>query len=158
LLWGIVVSLAKGFSLDLAHVLLVGAFASVVIAIGSAPARAQNLIIYPSKGQSYEQQSKDEGECGQWAQQQTGYSPYSSGASQSSGRPALRGAAKGAAVGAIGGAIGGNAGKGAAIGAGVGAAVGLSRKNQAVRADEAQRSEYTRAFATCMSGRGYTVS
>ncbi|MGE0649279.1 MAG: glycine zipper family protein [Alphaproteobacteria bacterium] len=123
----------------------------------AAPAGASGLFIYPNKNQSQEQQHSDEGECSQWAQQQTGYSPYSS-SSYSFGRPALRGAARGAALGAIGGAIGGDAGKGAAIGAGVGGAAGLMRRGRAERAEAAHQDDFVRAFATCMNGRGYTVN
>jgi uncharacterized protein YcfJ len=84
----------------------------------------------------------------------------------------LRGAVGGAALGAVGGAIGGDAGKGAAIGAGVGALFGGFRRMREVEEQQqlqasyqAQqqsamaegRSNYDRAFAACMSGRGYTV-
>jgi len=83
-------------------------------------------------------------------------------------RGAVRGAAGSAAVGAVGGAIGGDAGKGAAIGAGVGAATGLIRQGrqnrqaaqaqqQAQTQDQAGRSNYDRAYAACMQGRGYQV-
>jgi len=129
-------------------------------------------IVYPANGQSNEQQAQDEGECRGWAQQQTGFNPNSGpayvGRSDTSGQ-VLRGAAGGAALGAIGGAIGGNAGKGAAIGAGVGGGAGLLRKGSQRRADDRaqqqanaqynqQLATYNRAFATCMRGRGYTVS
>jgi hypothetical protein len=33
------------------------------------------MVVYPAKGQSAEQQQKDEFECHQWAVQQTGYDP-----------------------------------------------------------------------------------
>ena len=42
---------------------------------GSSLAQGQAPIIYPSQGQSLEQQSKDEGECHSWSQQQTGFNP-----------------------------------------------------------------------------------
>ena len=85
----------------------------------------------------------------------------------------LRGAAGGAALGAIGGAIGGDAGKGAAIGAGAGALFGLMRRARWEEEEQQQQQSYmaqqqnalaqghaayNRAFATCMTGRGYTVS
>ena len=87
-------------------------------------------IVYPAKGQSPAQQSKDQGECGQWATQQTGVDPVQLAQEASSGEvyqrhhSALGGAARGALLGVIGGAIAGDAGKGAAIGAGVGAVAG----------------------------------
>jgi len=139
----------------------------------SGSAAAQAPIVYPSKGQSMQQQSKDEGECRAWAQQQTGFNP-SAGVPQVQGQTGpqgevVRGAARGAAIGAVGGAIGGDAGKGAAIGAGVGATAGLlgrgrrqreasQAQDQAVADYNAQVANYNRAFATCMSGRGYTVN
>jgi hypothetical protein len=85
----------------------------------------------------------------------------------------FRGAAGGAALGAVGGAIGGNAGEGAAIGAAVGGLFGMMRRAEWVDQQKQQQSNYQaqqqwslnqgqanyhRAFAACMSGRGYTVS
>jgi hypothetical protein len=140
---------------------------------GGALAQARAPIVYPSNGQNMQQQSKDEGECRTWAQQQTGFNPstgiqYSPGPSGPQGE-VVRGAARGAAVGAVGGAIGGNAGKGAAIGAGVGATAGLlgrgrqqrqteQAQEQAVANYNAQVANYNRAFGACMSGRGYTIN
>ncbi len=116
--------------------------------------RAQ--YVYPQKGQSPQQQQRDENECSNWATQQTGYRP--SGSSGSDGgiisNRALRGAARGAGIGAIGGAIGGNAGTGAAVGAAVGGITGGIRNHD----EKAQRNEFDRAFASCMQGRGYTVN
>ncbi len=129
-------------------------------------------IIYPSAGQSMDQQGRDESDCRNWATQQTGVYPYQApptyyGESQS-GAPVLGGAARGAALGAVGGAIGGDAGKGAAIGAGVGATAGLIRRNQQRRQQaqvndqaaaqyQADMGRYNQAFAVCMQGRGYVV-
>jgi len=138
------------------------------------------MFIYPSRGQSPQQEQFDKGQCYAWAVQQSGFDPANPqvypppppppGAPQGG---LFRGAAGGAALGAIGGAIGGDAGKGAAIGAGVGALFGLMRR--ARWAEEQQRQQqsylaqqqsamaqghagYDRAFAACMTGRGYTVS
>jgi Glycine-zipper domain len=129
-------------------------------------------IVYPSAGQSMDQQARDENDCRNWATQQTGVYPYQAppayyGNSQQ-GAPVLGGAARGAAVGAVGGAIAGDAGKGAAVGAGVGATAGLIRKNQSRRQEaqvnqqaqqqyQADLSRYNQAFAACMQGRGYVV-
>jgi hypothetical protein len=152
---------------------LCATFTIITTVAASTATFAQSApIIYPSKGQSLEQQSQDEGACRTWAQQQTGFNPSQGPAqvatSSGSGQ-VVRGAAGGAALGAVGGAIGGNAGKGAAIGAGVGATAGLLRKGQQRRANEQaqsqanaqynqQLSNYNRAFGTCMQGRGYTVN
>ncbi|HEY7129069.1 MAG TPA: glycine zipper domain-containing protein [Nitrospira sp.] len=131
------------------------------------------VFVYPSKGQTKEQQEQDEFACYKWAKEQTGFDPTQP-VQQQAGTPppqnaAVKGAARGAAIGAIGGAIGGDAGKGAAIGAGVGAAGGAMRRRhaeqqQAVaqqKAKDAYNADvagYKRAFSACMTGRGYTVS
>lgn len=114
------------------------------VGLGSVPVAYAQMFAYPTKGQDQAQQRKDEFECTQWAQQQSGFDPnrppqqvqvqasaapsqcYSSGGT-------VRGAGRGAALGAVGGAIGGNAGRGAAIGAGVGALGGTMRRNNARR-------------------------
>lgn len=131
-------------------------------------------IIYPSAGQSLEQQAGDEAQCRGWAGQQSGVYPgqaapgyYGSQAGQA-GAPVMGGAARGAALGAVGGAIAGDAGKGAAIGAGVGATAGFMRRNQERRQQahaneqamaryQADLGRYHQAFAACMQGRGYVV-
>jgi hypothetical protein len=132
-------------------------------------------IVYPSKGQSKQQQSKDEGECHQWAKQQTGVDPQKLAEEATTGEvyqrhhSALGGAAKGALLGVVGGAIGGDAGKGAAIGAGVGAVAGTMRSRRDLDAQHqaydsahatqrAQLKQYDRGYSTCMRGRGYSVS
>src|SRR5262245_55407140 len=92
---------------------------SLVLAYAVA-AGAQGLIIYPAKGQSAGQQSKDQAECGQWATGQTGFNPAAPPPPQAQAAPvggAVRGGARGALAGAAVGAIAGDAGKGAAIGA-----------------------------------------
>ncbi len=147
---------------------------SFAVAIASPSAAQQDVFIYPQKGQTPEQQSKDRSECHTWAVQQAGFDPNAPvAAPQSStqgatGGEGLRGGARGAAVGAIGGAIGGNAGKGAAIGAAVGAGAGLLRRGQAERQaaeqqaqqtalSEEQNATYKRAVSACLEARGYTV-
>lgn len=149
------------------------------IAVLSVPVHA-GMYIYPSKGQSAEQQSKDEGECHQWAQKQTGVNPQQIAERATSlqsyqqpeggmGRSLFGGAGRGAALGAIGGAIGGDAGKGAEMGAAMGAAAGFfryrerteeqHRYNQAVAGQErAALDQFQQAYSTCLRGRGYTVS
>ena len=138
----------------------------------AASASAQQMFIYPQRGQSPQQQQQDRGECHVWAVQQTGYDPTVGvpppppSAAPTTGPG--RGAARGAAVGAIGGAIGGNAGKGAAIGAATGAVFGTMRRNNQIREDQAQQQAYAaqvgqeqanyhRAVSACLQARGYTV-
>ena len=134
-------------------------------------AAAQNMYVYPQKGQSASQQQKDESECNTWAQQQTGYNPMASTHQVQEEMPrggAVRGAARGAAVGAVGGAIAGDAGKGAAVGAAAGGMIGGMRRmdqrreqaykqEQIYAQDDAAKAEMRRAYAACLEGRGYTV-
>ncbi|HKV54783.1 MAG TPA: glycine zipper domain-containing protein [Candidatus Binataceae bacterium] len=156
-------------------------FVSLLWLIAFAPINcfADDLFIYPTKGQSAEQQDKDKWECRAWATKQTGFDPAAR-ITASSPPPArqapkgglLRGAAGGAAIGAVGGAIAGNAGKGAAIGAGAGGLLGAVRRNDQVRQEqyahqqwaqqnaaqyEQNRSGWVRAVKACITGRGYTV-
>lgn len=151
----------------------------MLITLGSGPVLAQDLIIYPNKGQNQQQLEKDKFECYSWAKQQTGFDPMEvpkatapppqQGAQQGG---LVRGAARGATVGVAAGAIAGDAGKGAAIGAASGALIGgMRRRDQQRRQEQAQqqwaqeqtaaytqkRNAYNRAFGACLEGRGYTV-
>ena len=142
-------------------------------------ALAQEMFIYPTKGQSPDQQNRDRYECHTWAVQQTGFDPTKPQTAQSAPPPqqapqggVVRGAARGAAVGAVGGAIAGDAGKGAAIGAATGGLVGgMRRRDQHAQEAQAQQqyaqqqqaalaqgqTAYNRALGACLEGRGYTV-
>lgn len=140
--------------------------------ITSEALAAAEVFVYPSKGQTKEQQEQDEFSCYKWAKEQTGFDPNQPMQQAAAPPPqggAVKGAARGAAIGAIGGAIGGDAGKGAAIGAGVGAAGGAMRRRHAAEQQAAAQEKakqaynadvggYKRAFGACMTGRGYTVS
>jgi hypothetical protein len=88
--------------------------ALVFVATGSA---AQQLIIYPAKGQSPKQQQKDEGECHIWATNNTGVNPAALAQTPTApagpavgGGERVVGAARGAFGGLLVGAIAGNAG------------------------------------------------
>ena len=126
----------------------------VTATINTGSAKAQ--YVYPQRGQSPQQQQRDEIDCSNWATQQTGYRP--SGNSNSDGgiisNRALRGAARGAGIGAIGGLIGGDVGTGAAIGGAVGGISGGIRNHD----EKQQRKNFERAFTSCIEGRGYTVN
>jgi len=146
--------------------------------LGSQVSWAQDMFIYPTKGQSAEQQDRDKWECRSWATNQTKFDPYNLPKAPTRG-PApppqgglVRGAGRGAALGAVGGAIAGDAGKGAAAGAAMGGMFGVMRRNDQIRQmqyeEEQQtaqiageyhqkRSEWTRALSACLQGRGYTV-
>lgn len=148
----------------------------------TGPLFAQDPIIYPAEGQSRDQQEKDEFQCMRWARDQTGFDPMATPRATSAppsqeatrggaGRGAIGGAAAGAVIGGITGGRSG-AGRGALIGGGSGALIGGMRResqrnqqqqerNQWEREQAANytraREEYNRAFAACMSGRGYIV-
>ena len=152
---------------------LLGLALCFAAALCAGPIMAAELYIYPNKGQSQEQQSRDRYECHLWAVQQSGYDPTRAQATQAPPPPppqggALKGAAGGAALGAIGGAIAGDAGTGAAIGAATGGVFGGMRQRQQTKQHQqaqAQQSSqqsaaannYQRALGACLSGRGYTV-
>ena len=151
----------RHFSLAVGAALLVLAFA----------APAQKPIAYPAKGQSANQQAKDDGECGKWAQQNTGVNPAAPPPTQAAAPPPPKGGrAKGAAAGAAVGAIGDNdVGNAAAKGAVVG---GVAQRNRARGQQEAAAAQnqqaqgkqqqdlatYHKAYTACMTGRGYTVN
>lgn len=119
-------------------------------------AATMNIYAFPSKGQTPEQQSKDEAECYQWAVTNTGTDPFQlqkqaehqkaqteqqKAQAQSAGQGAgAVGAAKGAAAGALIGSISGDAGQGAAIGATVGVVSGR-RKARAAQEQATQQAE-----------------
>jgi len=136
--------------------LLLGALLVVDGVVGAA----NGAYVYPQKGQSKEQQQKDEAECQQWARGQSGVDPAAPPAANPQGRRrgTVGGAARGAAGGAAVGAIAGDAGKGAAIGAAVGGVHGRRQaKAQEQQAAAGAQDSYGRAFAACMEGRGYSV-
>jgi hypothetical protein len=132
-----------------------------------------DVLAYPAKGQSADQQKKDQYECFEWAKSQTGIDPHNMAGEApaqppSQGGQAARGAARGAAAGAIGGAIAGDAGKGAAIGAGVGGATGAVRRRQGEAAAQQQQQQaqaqqqqaltaFNDAQGVCLKGRGYSI-
>lgn len=135
--------------------LVLAATLAVTAAWAQAPAPAQQSIAstlemyaFPSAGQSPEQQSKDEGECYQWAVTNAGVDPFevqkqqaaqaqqaqaaqqqASQAGQGSGaRGAVRGAAAGALIGEV---VDDDAGKGAAYGAAAGVLAGRRKGKEA---------------------------
>ena len=133
------------------------------------------LYVFPSKGQTQQQQKIDEFECYKWAIEQSGIDPLNppkvEAAPVQTGPTggAVKGAAGGAVAGAAIGAIAGDAGKGAAIGATAGAMRGVrkgkeaqAQQNQqaqanAAAADQAKKDSFQKAFSVCMEGKGYTI-
>ena len=161
------------------------AFIALIIAVFlGSHVQAQEIIVYPAKGQSNDQMEKDKFECYTWAKGQTGFDPMQiptassappSQERRSVGGSTLGGGLLGGAGGAvIGGIAGGSSGarRGAAIGGLSGGAIGGMRSSRQNRqADQQQqqweqqqanqymqqRSAYNRAHAACLEGRGYTV-
>ncbi|MCD6597035.1 MAG: hypothetical protein J7L04_05075, partial [Bacteroidales bacterium] len=123
-------------------VILIGCLV-LVIAASSFDARAQStgaavakkvgVYVFPAKGQTQDQQDKDESDCYTWAVQQSGYDPINPTVMQAQqvqtgpDGSAVAGSAKGALTGAAIGAISHDAGRGAAIGAIGGAVLGHHR-------------------------------
>ena len=156
-------------------------FAVVLITflMSATAVMAQTQYVFPQKGQSAEQQKKDEYECHGWAVKQTGFDPAKAAQApqqQAAQQPAgaqpgsgARGAARGAVAGAAIGSLDGEAGKGAAVGAAAGtvAARGQSRRQaqqqqaqaqqQASTAQSAGQQEYLKARGACLEGKGYSV-
>jgi len=146
---------------------------SLLIALFLPAVASADVYIYPNKGQSAQQQSKDRYECHTWAVQQTGFDPTRPPPSTASAAPqqggqVVKGAARGALVGTVGGAIAGDAGRGAAAGAAMGGLLGGMRKMDQSRAQQQQQAQmqndhaqqqagYNRALGACLEGRGYTV-
>jgi len=137
--------------------------------------QAMKLYVFPSKGQSKQQQKQDEFECYKWAVEQSGIDPLNlpkvEAAPVKSGPTgaAVGGAAKGAAAGVAIGAIAGDAGKGAAIGAVAGGIAGRRKGKQAqaqqnqqsqanaAKSEQEMKDSYTKAFTVCVEGKGYTI-
>ena len=133
------------------------------------------LFVYPSNGQSQQQQKRDEYECYQWAVEQSGIDPLDlpkievAPAQSGPTGGAVVGAAKGAAAGAAIGAITGDAGQGAAVGAVVGGLSGRragkqaqAQQNQqaqagAAAAEQEMINSFKKAFSVCIEGKGYTI-
>ena len=128
--------------------------------LGAIAAQSE-VFVYPAKGQTPDQQGKDEYECSKWAKSQSGVDPSAPAAQPVAGEHAagtVGGAARGAAAGAAIGAIAGDAGKGAAIGAVAGGARGRRGSKAAQQsAVKEERNAYDRAFMVCLDGRGYTT-
>lgn len=139
-------------------------------------ALAQDMFIYPQKGQSEQQMGKDKYECYTWAKRQTGFDPMEAPKATAPPPPQakkggmFKGAAGGALMGAAIGEIADNdPGKGAAIGAVAGGIFGGARRQKQQQQQQQQwadqqasqyaqkRNSYNRAHAACLEGRGYTV-
>lgn len=143
---------------------LAGVLAAMALIAGQVQAKP---IVYPAKGQTQQQQQKDDGECYGWAKSNTGIDPAAVAAQPTAqSGPAVGGgerasaAVKGAVVGGI---IDGSdgAGKGAAVGVVVGGSrARQNKKNQEAQAQANKQGSidtFYRAHSACMEGRGYTI-
>ena len=139
----------------------------------AASALAAEPEVTPAKGQSAERQERDQFECHQAAQKETGVDPVALAEQKLGGStPAARkgggGAEEGAMVGAMRGGMEGDAGAGAARGAGMGRMFAVLRAKRQLREQQsaattegaavhAQLDAYDHAYVTCLTARGYTV-
>jgi hypothetical protein len=137
----------------------------------AAIAAAAEPEIYPAKGQTAEQQERDEFECHQWATKDTGVDPVALAEQKlAAPTPAAHedSAARSAGIGAMRGAADGDAGAGAVRGFGIGRMVSVLRAKRQLReqqsasttdgaAVQSDLDKYDRAYAACLTGRGYTV-
>lgn len=156
--------------------------------IVTEPAQRENVTaitqvyFYPAKGQSTEQQSRDQYACYNWAIDQTGFDPSASSIAPDKrvrvvpmpppGHDTVVMSIAGAVLGAL---IGGrhHAAGGALIGAAGGAMAGavsdVTRAEQARQMEEAYQNrdqavdvhrralDFRRAMSACLEGRGYNV-
>ena len=102
-----------------------------------------DFFVYPQKGQSHNQQEKDQYQCYEWAKNQTGFDPMKT-PTATAPPPQEQAKKGGVGRGAVGGAllwlgigsISGDAGKGAAIGGLAGGVFGGVRRTQPTSATD----------------------
>ena len=143
-----------------------------------------DLVLYPLRGQSQDQQRRDRYECHQWAIDESGFDPATMSQAPTAvprvepSPPAGTGVVQGTMTGAVLGAVVSgprHGGEGAVVGAVIGAIAGASsdaaRQAQADRVEDAyaqraavrdqayaeKESRYRRAIEACLDGRGYQV-
>ncbi len=151
------------------------AILSMVLAtlIGATAAPAAEPQVTPPKGRTADQQERDQFDCHQAAQKETGVDPVALAEQKLGGAtPAARkeggGAERGALLGALRGGMDGDAGAGAARGAGMGRMIEVLRAKRQLREQQstatsdgaavhAQLDAYDHAYAACLTARGYTV-
>lgn len=143
--------------------------AAIVMTLASGVASAAGLIVYPSNGQSSQQQQQDQGQCYEWAKNQVGFDP-AYGVPAAAPPPAQSNVGMGLLGGGllgglIGGVTHGNMAQSVGIGMLVGGVTGYARDQQQ-SAQQAQQTQYSQtaamqqfqnAEAACLTGRGYSV-
>jgi hypothetical protein len=124
------------------------------------------LVVVPARGQNDDRARRDRYECHNWAVDETGTMPAAvpAEAPRSAAERAERvdrvigGAGIGAAIGGlIRAAQDENPANGVLAGAAIGAAVGAATGRRNDAEISAEESDYLRALAACLEGRGYTV-
>jgi uncharacterized protein YcfJ len=138
---------------------------------------ANELMIFPAKGQSAETQEQDKFSCYGWAKGQSGFDPMAVPTTTTAPPKSKQGSVAGStAKGAIGGAVlgkivGGNkkSAKRGALAGGLVGGVSRSSKNSKSERKQAEweqkeannyannRNSYNRAYSACLEGKGYTV-
>ncbi|MCU7835241.1 MAG: hypothetical protein KZQ83_08275 [gamma proteobacterium symbiont of Taylorina sp.] len=135
---------------------------------------ANDLMVFPAKGQSDKQIEQDKYSCYGWAKGQTGFDPMKTPTTSTpppSQTKKSGGVVKGGLGGAaLGGIFGGS--KGAKRGAAAGGLIGGVRQSSANSASQQKteqwqqqeaskyannRDKYNRAYSACLEGKGYTV-
>jgi len=122
---------------------------------------SSQMYMYPQRGQSPQQQARDQSDCQAWASQQTGYNPMMAQAPPPTAAApqggVVRGGARGAAVGAVGGAIGGAPGVGAAAGAAGGAVWSVLWSMFGWMGPQRPSDAHMNYVNQCLADRGYQV-
>ena len=145
----------------------------IVVVLLSASVACAEPVAYPMKGQSSDQQNRDEFECHQSAQKDTGVDPVAlaeqtTGSSSSGSKSGVGSALPSAGIGAMRGAADGDAGAGALHGAGMGRLISVIRSRRQMEKQQdaaatqsadvrAQLAKYDQSYSACLTGRGYSV-
>ena len=150
------------------RLVLIASLASLAFVTAVAAAEPE---VYPAKGQTAEQQERDQFECHEWATKDTGVDPEQLAEQKLAAPPPSThdgGAAASAGMGAVRGATEGDAAAGAARGFGIGRMVQVLKAKRQLREQQStttqegaaihgQLDTYDRAYAACLTGRGYSV-
>lgn len=130
----------------------------------SGSALADELVVFPAKDQTKEQQAEDKAACYVWAVEETGFDPASAVVHVDAPEQKRGGAVRGAVLGNL---IGEDT-EATATGAAIGAARQGRKNRQAVEAAEEERKRqeaevaaktehFNKARAVCLEAKGYTV-
>ncbi|MEA3411638.1 MAG: hypothetical protein U9R74_08870 [Pseudomonadota bacterium] len=154
------------------------AVAVVMLSVGTAGEADADLFVYPARGQGAQQEDRDKYECHEWSRNQTGIDPVQlalqdqqalESTADGDDHGLVDDGAKGAARGALRGTIAGDVAKDAAMGASISPMVALLRHRRKIErrhaawqkqitSEKAAMARYDQGYATCLRGRGYTVS